>query len=139
MSVKVLGHEERDALDPTEYILGGLSIALNLRPIVLSVSLWVLLQISGGRGRNLIDNWVNVSVHEVLVLEQSRMVPIFFLLNMLKLRNNLSQHLALGSYTLDTLDDYWDLGRETVYNYRVGNELEKLADVDFIGYGFHYF
>ena len=60
------------------------------------------------------------------------MVPVLLLLNVLQLRNDLAQSLALGCDTLNTLDDNWHLGGQAVYHDWVGDELEELADVHFV-------
>ena len=71
-----------------------------MSPVCLLVALLVLL----ARCRDLINKWVNVSVHQVFILEEPRMIPVLFHLQVLQLWNHLPEVQPLLSDPIYFLD-----------------------------------
>jgi hypothetical protein len=106
-----------------------------MSPVCLLVALLVLL----ARCRDLINQRVHMSVHQVLILEEARMIPILLHLQVLQLWDHLPEVQPLLSNPIDFLDYHRVFVDQAFDDYGVRDEPEKLTEGDSIYDRLHYF
>ncbi len=134
MLIQVLSHDYCQLMNDTEYVLRCLLVSVNRRPIMSSICLLVALLILLAWSRDLIYQRVHMSVHQVFILYEPRMIPVLFHLQVLQLWDQLPKVLPLLSDPIDFLDYHRVLIDQAFDYHGVRDEPQEFT----VGYSINY-